>query len=286
MLANPVVAAEALTHPGILGKILDAAEASFGNALHAGLTVAGVILLVGAGSRCSPRAASRSPTRADADAIRRTASSISAPDVPKLSRAKPRPVLAERGPGAERDPAALEERLRGIVAEPERAAVEPGEVARLRRHVADRRQVLGEQLGRAAARLRSRWPTSASSHSPPCSNAAIEREHAEVAGVDGGVVGSSPASRSCISPDAGHDHGALEPGEVPRLEAERDRDPVLGRLLADREVRDVRRARQRHRRVDLVGDHDTPYRAASAATASSSSRASDAPVGLWGLQSR
>ncbi len=49
VLANPVVAAEALTHPGILGKILDAAEASFGNALHAGLTVAGVILLVGAG---------------------------------------------------------------------------------------------------------------------------------------------------------------------------------------------------------------------------------------------
>jgi hypothetical protein len=39
ILANPVVAAEALTNPGILGKILDAAEASFGNALHVGLTV-------------------------------------------------------------------------------------------------------------------------------------------------------------------------------------------------------------------------------------------------------
>ena len=49
MLANPVVAAEALTNPGILGKILDAAEASFGNALHAGLTVAALILLAGAG---------------------------------------------------------------------------------------------------------------------------------------------------------------------------------------------------------------------------------------------
>jgi hypothetical protein len=49
ILANPVVAAEALLHPGILGKILDAAEASFGNALHAGLTVSAIILLVGAG---------------------------------------------------------------------------------------------------------------------------------------------------------------------------------------------------------------------------------------------
>jgi EmrB/QacA subfamily drug resistance transporter len=48
ILANPVVAAEALTHPGILGKILDAATTAFGNALHVGLTVAAVILLVGA----------------------------------------------------------------------------------------------------------------------------------------------------------------------------------------------------------------------------------------------
>jgi hypothetical protein len=49
MLANPVVAAEALTHPGILGKILDAATASFGHALHVGLVVAALILLAGAG---------------------------------------------------------------------------------------------------------------------------------------------------------------------------------------------------------------------------------------------
>ena len=60
ILANPVVAAEALTNPGILGKILDAAEASFGNALHVGLTVAAVILLAGAvvslfGSRGFPK---------------------------------------------------------------------------------------------------------------------------------------------------------------------------------------------------------------------------------------
>jgi hypothetical protein len=48
ILANPVVAAEALLHPGILGKILDAATASFGNALHVGLTVSAVTLLVGA----------------------------------------------------------------------------------------------------------------------------------------------------------------------------------------------------------------------------------------------
>jgi hypothetical protein len=48
MLANPVVAAEALLHPGILGKILDAATASFGHALHVGLLVAAATLLAGA----------------------------------------------------------------------------------------------------------------------------------------------------------------------------------------------------------------------------------------------
>jgi EmrB/QacA subfamily drug resistance transporter len=48
MLANPVVAAEALLHPGILGKILDAATASFGHALHVGLVVAAATLIAGA----------------------------------------------------------------------------------------------------------------------------------------------------------------------------------------------------------------------------------------------
>ncbi len=41
---NPVVAA----HPGVLGKILDAAEAAFGHGLHVGLVVAATVLLVGA----------------------------------------------------------------------------------------------------------------------------------------------------------------------------------------------------------------------------------------------
>ena len=48
VLANPVVAAEALLHPGILGKILDASTTAFGHALHQGLVVAAAILLAGA----------------------------------------------------------------------------------------------------------------------------------------------------------------------------------------------------------------------------------------------
>jgi EmrB/QacA subfamily drug resistance transporter len=48
ILANPVVAAEALTNPGILDRILQAAETAFGNALHVGLTLAAVTLLAGA----------------------------------------------------------------------------------------------------------------------------------------------------------------------------------------------------------------------------------------------
>src|SRR4029077_21036969 len=48
VLANPVVAAEALLHPGILGKVLDAATAAFGHALHVGLLVAATTLVAGA----------------------------------------------------------------------------------------------------------------------------------------------------------------------------------------------------------------------------------------------
>jgi hypothetical protein len=48
ILANPVVAAEALLHPGILQKILDAATTAFGHALHTGLVVAAGILIAGA----------------------------------------------------------------------------------------------------------------------------------------------------------------------------------------------------------------------------------------------
>ena len=48
VLANPVVAAEALTHPGILGKS-STRPGLFRQRPAPGLTVAGVILLVGAG---------------------------------------------------------------------------------------------------------------------------------------------------------------------------------------------------------------------------------------------
>jgi hypothetical protein len=48
VLANPVVAAEALLHPGILGKVLAAATDSFSHALHVGLVVAALILFSGA----------------------------------------------------------------------------------------------------------------------------------------------------------------------------------------------------------------------------------------------
>ncbi len=46
--ANPVAALAAVTHPGILGKVLDAAKASMGNGVHVALLVAAGILLAGA----------------------------------------------------------------------------------------------------------------------------------------------------------------------------------------------------------------------------------------------
>ena len=67
-----------------------------------------------------------------------------------FSRANPFPALTENRPRAESDPAAVEEDRGRIVAEPERPAVQPGQVAGLRRQVAHLRQVLGEQL-RASA---------------------------------------------------------------------------------------------------------------------------------------
>ena len=46
--ANPVAAIAAATHPGILNKVLDAAEASMGNGVHVALLVAAGILFAGA----------------------------------------------------------------------------------------------------------------------------------------------------------------------------------------------------------------------------------------------
>jgi hypothetical protein len=52
--------------------------------------------------------------------------------------------------GVERHPAAVQEGLRRVVAEAERAAVEPGQVGGLARTVADRGEVLGQQAGEQA----------------------------------------------------------------------------------------------------------------------------------------
>ena len=85
-------------HPGILGKILDAATASFGHGLHVGLVVAACDPARGRG-RLAVRLA-RLPERLDrTSAMPRTASSSSAPDVPKFRRAKPRPCSPNVGPG-------------------------------------------------------------------------------------------------------------------------------------------------------------------------------------------
>ena len=126
ILANPVVAAEALTNPGILGKILDAAEASFGNALHVGLTVAAVILLAAAvislfGSRGFPKPDDW------IEAMRRTASRV-APTCRSSAARSPCPVPRTIVPRHERDEAALEEGLGRVLAETELAAIEPREV--------------------------------------------------------------------------------------------------------------------------------------------------------------
>jgi EmrB/QacA subfamily drug resistance transporter len=48
ILANPAAAVAAITHPGILNRILDAATSAFGDALHVALVVAALTLLVGA----------------------------------------------------------------------------------------------------------------------------------------------------------------------------------------------------------------------------------------------
>ena len=55
---------------------------------------------------------------------------------------------------------------------------------------------------------------------------------------------------------AGDDDRALEAGDVPRLARARERQPVLRRRAAERDVRRVRRARERERRVDLVGEDE------------------------------
>ena len=157
-----------------------------------------------------------------------------------MSRANPRPGSPKSGPRAQRDPAALEEDLGRIVAEPELAAVEPGEIAGLRRQVAHLRQVLGEQL-------RERAPVAVEVREERVEPLAAvlergerRRERRSGRRGSGRCFGQRSADEPLVHLVGGRDdHRALQPGDVAAFEAERDHDAVRGGLLAEREVGEV-----------------------------------------------
>ncbi len=68
-----------------------------------------------------------------------------------FSRAKPAPWRAEVRPRAERHLAVLQDRQGGVLAEIERAQIEPGKVAGLRLRAADLGQILSQELRQQAA---------------------------------------------------------------------------------------------------------------------------------------
>ena len=177
--SNPVAAA----NPGLLGKVLDSAVAAFGHGLHVALILAASILLAGAAVSlvASKRGDALGHNRAAvpplsgrrAAAIRRTASASRALDVPKLRRAWPRPPVPKVGPGLR----ATRPRSRNVS-----AGSSPR--SRARQSSQARYPACGSTYpipGSSAAsssprerRFRSSCATSASSHGPPSSNAAIE----------------------------------------------------------------------------------------------------------------
>jgi hypothetical protein len=86
-----------------------------------------------------------------AAAMRRTASSSRARDVPHVQAHETGPVRPEVEAAAERDPALHQEVRRWVVAQAQCRAAQPGQIAGLWRDVAHPRQVGREQLGEAAA---------------------------------------------------------------------------------------------------------------------------------------
>ena len=142
--------------------------------------------------------------------------------VAKFSRAWPRPGAPHSGPSTSATPVRSQQHLRRVVAEPERAQVEPGEVGALGEVEADLRQVLGEQVRegvpvavevgqhpvepRAAVRVRR-----GRRHHP-------ERRHAVHARRSGAAANA--ARSASLDEDQ---LSAREPGQVPRLGRRRRR---------------------------------------------------------------
>ena len=288
MLANPVVAAEALLHPGMLGKILDAATASFGHGLHVGLVVAASILLAGAvvslvGERAT-RPLAASTTRAPSGEPPPRAAP---PEVPKFRRAKPAALLAERRPRRR----ARHARARGTPRRDRRRGRARGSRARRGSRPpaacspppagaprGARRAARGSGRGGGRARRATR---------PPCSNAAIAASTPKMARVCAEVTEESARQPLVHRVRAGDDHARTSARRGSRSSTPRRRTARSPSPHRRSEVRDVGRSRHRHRSVHLVGDHGHAVRGRRAPPPPRARRARERrPVGLCGWQSR
>ena len=160
-----------------------------------------------------------------------------------FSRAKPSPPVPNHGPGAERDPAVLEERRRGIVAEPELAAVEPGEEAGLGHGVARRPAARARAATRAGGGSGRGGRAARRATARPRRTPRSRRARRSDPRGTGRAGGSLPRERGALL-GARDDHRRLEAGDVPGLARAREREPVGGGLLAHRRGR-ARASRRR-----------------------------------------
>ena len=219
------------------------------------------------------------------DAIRRTASSSSAVDVPKLSRAQPRPCSPKDGPSLSATRPRSRNTVGRVVAEPE---LRGSRARRDSRHRAARSRQPGDAR-RAARRAPSGsgrdGRTSASSHSSPCSNAAIDASTPKMARVNTEMSRQpSLASRRVHPVGAGHDHRATSgrrcsSSSRPTRARPRSRPRRRRATGTARASRPASSAAPRPRRRSTV----TPCSAASSPTAASCSAAKAVPVGLCGF---
>ena len=119
----------------------------------------------------------------------RRASVISAARGPEVQPGEPAARRAEVRAGDEGHAPALQERRGRVVAQAERAAVQPREEARLGRPVADRGAAAPRAARPSRRRFASSRPRRSSSQASPCSNAAWRADHAEHPGAVAQLVG-------------------------------------------------------------------------------------------------
>ena len=187
--------------------------------------------------------------------MRPTASAISSGEVPMFIRANPRPWVPNPGPELSATRPPVQELGRGIVAQAQLPAVQPGQEARLRRHVPHGGQLVGEQPGQQRRGSRRAAPAARPARAATPSNAATDPSTPTWPGSSASQRSSSTLSVSG-EPEIATPH--LSPGMFHAFDAEVNAKERSAMLVIHGQERHVLRTGQRERRVDLVDQQRDP----------------------------